>query len=317
MMLETVRNFPEQLQFRPTVMNASHMIQTYKRLIVCGMGGSHLSADMLALLRTGSVRAVHSDYELPSVTDAEALWIMSSYSGNTEEVLSAYECARSAKLPIAVVAAGGKLIACAQRDSVPYIELPATGIQPRAALGYGVIALATLLHDEALIDELRALSFDIARQEEQGRDLAVHVADKIPLIYASGRNGALAQNWKIKINENAKTPAFWNVIPELNHNEMTGFDTTARSRKMAQHFSVIMLRDNDDYQQNKKRFAATAALYAARGVSVVYHDMSGATRAQKLFNTLLVGDFLSIALGELYGGEIEQVPMVEEFKRQL
>lgn len=312
MMRDALERFPEQFLFKPVIENVEALVRG-KQLVICGMGGSHLSADVFNMLAPGHIRAIYSDYGLPELPDAEKyLYVMSSYSGNTEEVMESYEQARAAGLDMCAMAVGGALIERAKADGVAHIQFPSVGLQPRAALGYGVMALAAFSGVN-----FPALQCDIFASREQGEKLAQDLIGKIPLVYASGRNGALAQNWKIKFNENTKIPAFWNTIPELNHNEMTGFDVVSATQELSEKFFVIMLRDADDHARNARRFEITRDLYRARGLMVHEVELSGVSRADKIFGSLMLADWTSVLLGEHYGVETEQVPMVEEFKKMI
>ncbi len=153
------------------------------------------------------------------------LVIASSYSGNTEETIDAFEKAVAENLPVAAIAIGGKLLELAKKHSVPYIQLPDTGIQPRSALGFSMMAMLKLMKQNELLKAARELS-QIVRPhnlEQSGKTLAERLKNFVPVIYSSTRNAAVAYNWKIKLNETGKIPAFYNIFPELNHNEMTGF----------------------------------------------------------------------------------------------
>lgn len=312
MMRDALERFPQQFLFKPVIENAEALVRG-KQLVICGMGGSHLSADVFNMLAPGHIRVIYSDYGLPELPDAEKyLYVMSSYSGNTEEVMESYEQARAAGLDMCAMAVGGALIERAKADGVAHIQFPSVGLQPRAALGYGVMALAAFTGFEVVHPKC-----DIFAAREQGEKLAQDLIGKIPLVYASGRNGALAQNWKIKFNENTKIPAFWNTIPELNHNEMTGFDVVSATQELSEKFFVIILRDADDHVRNARRFEITRDLYRARGLLVYEIELSGVSRADKIFGSLMLADWTSVMLGEHYGVETEQVPMVEEFKKQI
>lgn len=312
MMRDALERFPEQFLFKPVIENSA-ALAAGKQLVICGMGGSHLSADVFNMLAPGRIRAIYSDYGLPELSDAEKyLYVMSSYSGNTEEVMESYEQARAAGLDMCAMAVGGALIERAKTDGVAHIQFPSVGLQPRAALGYGVMALAAFTGVDAAQPNC-----DVFAACEQGEKLAQDLIGKIPLVYASGRNGALAQNWKIKFNENTKIPAFWNTVPEFNHNEMTGFDIIDATHELSEKFFVIMLRDADDHTRNARRFEITRDLYRARGLTVHEVELSGVSRADKIFGSLMLADWTSVFLGEHYGVETEQVPMVEEFKKQI
>ncbi len=151
--------------------------------------------------------------------------------------------------------------------------------------------------------------------EDQGRALAQKLHDKIPIIYASSRNQALARNWKIKFNETGKIPAFCNVLPELNHNEMTGFDATPATKQLSSLFHFIFLKDAEDHPRIIKRMETLKKLYNDRGLAVETIELNRQEIFHKIFSCLVLADWTAYYLAKSYGVEPEQVPMVEEFKR--
>lgn len=322
MMRNAVLGLPQQFAYIPTVINKEKMPR-FKRVIVAGMGGSHLAADLLAMLDPTFSVTVHSDYGLPFIAEedkADTLLIASSYSGNTEETLDAYDMGRAFGLSVAVVAVGGKLIERAERDGMPYVRLPDTGIQPRSALGFSLRALATLLQRQDLISVVSQLAGELKPEslEADGKVLAAWLQDRVPVIYATRMHAPIAYNWKIKLNETGKIPAFYNLVPELNHNEMTGFDVQPASKSLSERFAFIFLVDRtNDHPKNIKRMEVMARLYADRGLPVREIFLEGSTEAYKAFASLVLADWTAIELAKYYGLESEQVPMVEEFKKSL
>jgi len=319
MMKDAILNFPKQFNFEPEIKN-HEKITSYDSYVVCGMGGSHLAADLLPRFNPELNIIIHSDYGLPTVIKNEKiLYIFSSYSGNTEEVIDGYNMAKDRGLSMAAVGVGGKLIEMAKKDVVPYVELPHTHIQPRCALGFSLIALSALIGQDELLGEFKLLSNKLkpADLEKQADELAGKLFNKIPIIYASNRNRALAYNWKIKFNETGKIPAFQNVFPELNHNEMTGFDINDNNRLLSEIFDIIFIKDNTDSKQNKRRIEVTINLYEKRGVRTTELQMNGESEQEKIFNSLLLADWIAVKLAEKYGSESEAVPMVEEFKKMI
>jgi len=318
-MEKAILNFPKQFEFKPEVVNAENL-PTGKSLVVGGMGGSHLAADILTILSPGLVWRIHSDYwseELAGDQFKDCLFVASSYSGTTEETIDFAEHALSLGRKVAVMATGGKLLEFAEEKKLPYIKIPETGIQPRSSLGFGVMALAKISGKEDLLAELLKLvdTLDSSAQKEAGAELAQKLFGKVPVIYSSRRNQPIAYNWKIKMNETGKMPAFYNVLPELNHNEMTGFDLTEKSRKLGASFHFIFLYDEADHPMIKKRMKVCEKLYQNRGLSVDVVHLSGKTDFEKVFNSLLLADWTALKSAGLYGAEAEQVPMVEEFKK--
>ncbi|MBI4250614.1 hypothetical protein HY622_03420 [Candidatus Uhrbacteria bacterium] len=331
MMSDAIRNFAKQFSYEPIIENAEKF-ELKQHVIVAGMGGSALAAGLLKTWDPSLRLSVHRDYGLPSIADdekSETLIISSSYSGNTEETISAYDEAGEKGFARVVVAVGGKLIEAAKRDGVAYIKLPHTGIQPRSALGFSFKALLKFLglddalaHVSSLATELDPVSF-----EEDGKKLAREMQGFVPVIYASTRNESIAYNWKIKFNETGKIPAFYNFVPELNHNEMTGFDpvrvyghesspdSNGAREKLNMPFYFLFLRDASDHSRIQKRMSVLEGLYRDRGLPVKVIDLQGAHPFYKIFSSLVLADWTAVFTAEQYGLESEQVPMVEEFKK--
>ncbi len=312
-----IRDFPKQFTFEPEIQNADKLPQK-DRLVVCGMGGSHLAADLLRIVDPHLPLTIHSDYGLPALSPEDAaktLMIASSYSGNTEETLDAIEQAMNAGYAIAVITVDGKLLQDANEHLLPYVVLPDTGIQPRCALGFNLMALLKLTGRDDVLTHLRALStsLDIEACKRDGEHLAEQLKDFVPIVYASTANAPIAYNWKIKLNETGKIPAFYNVVPELNHNEMTGFDVKNSTKHLSERFAIVLLRDTTDHPKNQQRMEVVKKLYHDRGLKVVEYTMRG-TLYEKMFSTLLVADWIALILASQYGVESEHVPMVEEFK---
>lgn len=318
-MEEAIKQFHTQFEWKPTVENVAKLPHTEK-FILDGMGGSHLAADLLLAYRPDIDLSVFSDYGIPSLPPArlkDALFIASSFSGNTEEPIDFAEKAFAKGLPLAVIAKGGKLLEFAQKNNLPHVVLPPTTIQPRSGLGFQMLALAALLREEPLLRELAELASTLrpAELEERGKELAAALRGEIPVMCASARNQSLAYNWKIKFNETGKVPSFYNVFPELNHNEMTGFDVTPTTEGLSRKFHFLFLSDNTDHPQNKKRMEVTKKLYEDRGLSVTEVPLTGKSALLKMFSSLLIADWTALHLSKIYGTEAEQVPMVEEFKK--
>ncbi|MBI3115000.1 MAG: hypothetical protein HYZ09_00725 [Candidatus Kerfeldbacteria bacterium] len=318
MMQDAIKGFAKQFAFTPVVANGP--VPRKPHTIVLGMGGSHLAADILAAWQPERSLTIHSDYGLPPLPPSvlkDSLVIASSYSGNTEEVLDGFAKAQQQGLAVAALAVGGKLLELANQNNVPYVQLPDTGIQPRSALGFSLLALLKLMGNEEGLQEAAKLSQTLKPEklEPEGRALAEQFRGKVPVIYASTPNRAIAYNWKIKLNETGKIPAFMNVIPELNHNEMNGFDARDASRELSRQFAFIFLRDRNDHSRNQKRFEVVRQQYENRGFPVTILELKGKTPLEKIFRSLLVADWFAVHTAESYGLESEQVPMIEEFKQ--
>lgn len=319
-MYEAIKNFNRQFEYEPHIENATALQPTAKFLVV-GMGGSHLAADLLKVWNPGLDVVVHEDYGLPAISDedlAERLIILSSYSGNTEEVISAFEEAGTKNLSRVVISIGGKLLELAKKNKLPYIQMPDTGIQPRSALGLTLMALLKLMDQQQAMRGASKLSSMLkpAEFEDQGRELAERLKGFVPVIYSSSRNLPIAYNWKIKFNETGKIPAFYNVLPELNHNEMTGFDAKDTTRELSKNFYFLLLEDDSDNPKIKKRMQILAKLYRERSLKVEFIKLTSSSDSfYKIFSSLILADWTAYHTAKSYGVEPEQVPMVEEFKK--
>ncbi|TSC78975.1 MAG: glucose/mannose-6-phosphate isomerase [Parcubacteria group bacterium Gr01-1014_33] len=318
-MSDAIKNFPKQFEFEPVIVKGEKLGR-YEGFIVAGMGGSHWAADLLKIWNPASDITIHSDYGFPAYIKSERtsqmLFIASSYSGNTEETLDSLEHAREKGMAVAAITVGGKLLEIAKKDSLPYVQIPDTGIQPRSALGFSMIGLLALMGKTETIQKLHSLSdtLDAGGLEKEGKALADRLNGYIPLIYSSATNKAIAYNWKIKCNETGKIPAFCNVFPELNHNEMNGFDVTPATKTLSEKFYYILLKDAGDHPQVQKRMEVLDGLYRDRRIRGESIELKGAAIFEKIFSSLILADWASFYTAENYGLESEQVPMVEEFK---
>jgi len=327
MMQAAIKNFANQFSFTPNIVNADRLVKKDK-FILCGMGGSHLAGDILKDVQPDLRLHIHRSYGLPAWNQSElqnSLIIASSYSGNTEEVVLAYDEARKLGLDLVVVAVGGALIDKAHADNIPYIQMPDTGIQPRSALGYSFLSLLKILDQTDLLTQAKELAITLSPMslELVGQSLARKLKNKIPVIYVSDNNYSVGYNWKIKFNETGKIPAFYNVVPELNHNEMTGFDPVQPDgesisllvQALSDKFYFVLIKDVADHPRILKRLEILEKLYLARGLSVEVLEMFGTSRMEKIFNSLLLADWTAVHTALIYNLESEQVPMVEEFKK--
>lgn len=303
---------------------------TFDKIMISGMGGSALPGNLFRvylndLFRHNSARplAVFQNrfYGLPPEAYDRCLNFICSYSGNTEETVASFEEALTRRLPTIGLSSGGKIEEMCFKNDIPHIKLPlpSKDFQPRVGTGYFFGALFQVLVNQGLApdnssDILTAadsLKKHLPELEEQGKMLAQKLFGKTPVIYASTKYKSVAMVWKIKLNENAKTPAFWNFFPELNHNEMVGF-THPQGK-----FIVLMLRDRDDHPRNLKRFMVTAGLLREKGIDVELIDMEGESVFAKMFLSIALGDFASYYLALEYGQDPTPVAMVEELKKLL
>lgn len=292
---------------------------SYKNLIICGMGGSALPAEILTeylFFEKKSSLPVYicRDYKLPPYANKKSLIFISSYSGNTEETVACFKEALKKNLSIIAFTAGGKIETIALKKNIPLVKykIDFPNFQPRYAVGYAVNSMLDILTKYGILAMMpRIPKVDSREKEILGEDLARKIKGSLPIFYASNRFRSLAQNWKIKINENSKTPAFWNVFPEVNHNEMVGFTLPQCSIK------VFFFRDKEEEPAILKRIKITKELLQKQGVITEIINLEGKDYWEKLFSTLVLGDWVSYYLALEYGQDPTPVKMVEDLKKAL
>jgi glucose/mannose-6-phosphate isomerase len=318
-MYEIIKNFNKQFEYQPQI-EGSLSLDGVRNFIAVGMGGSHLAADILNSYDPSFNILVHKNYGLPSLPEEtlkQSLIVLNSYSGNTEEVIDSFYLVLEKKLKMVSITYNGKLLELSKEHNIPFVKLPEPKVQPRLALGFHTKALLKILNKEKELKEISELVYLLQPEEfeEQGRDLAQKIKNKIPIIYASEKNQAIAYIWKIKFNETSKIPAFYNVFPELNHNEMTSFDVKETTRNLSQNFIFLILFDEEDHPKIQKRMKILKKLYEERNLKVEISKLEGQNRFHKIFSSLILADWTSYYLAKEYGVEPEEVPMVEEFKK--
>ena len=319
MMQDAIEGFAKQFLYKPVIQN-KEKLKKKKRVIVLGMGGSHLAADLALAYDPSLPLTVHTDYGLPAMPAQDlrdTLVIASSYSGNTEEIIEGFQLALKQKLAVAAITVGGKLLDSAKQQKIPYVQMPDTGIQPRSALGFNLLGILAIMGESAAMKQAAAVARSLKPKmiEPKGAALARKLKDHVPVIYSSARNQSIAYNWKIKFNETGKIPGFYNVFSELNHNEMTRFDVQPKSRHLSRPFHFIFLKDKKDHPKIQKRMDVMKKLYEKRGLPVTALELIGTNPFTKIFTSLVLADWTALHTASLYGLEPEQVPMVVEFKK--
>ncbi len=318
-MYDAIKNFYKQFEFAPVIANAKGL-KKYSTYVIAGMGGSNLTGGLLKIWKPELNIIQHRNYGLPQLskkTLRQSLLIASSYSGNTEETIDAFHKAVKEKIPVAVIATAGKLLDLAKKMKKPYVQLPRTGIQPRAALGFSLMALLKIMGETNGLREAANLThlLKTSEYERAGKILTKKLKGYVPIIYTSERNSPIGYNWKIKFNEIGKIPAFHNVFPELNHNEMTGFDANMNTKDLSSKFLFLFLKDASDNPRISKRMNITERLMREREFMAEVVILNGKNPLHKIFSSLLIADWTAYYLAKEYNTDPTEVPMVEEFKK--
>jgi glucose/mannose-6-phosphate isomerase len=299
-------------------------------IVVSGMGGSGVAGDVLRAAFAGELRCpilVNKGYTLPRFCDDRTLLFAVSFSGNTEETLSAYAEATARGCRVVAVSRGGRLADMASADGVPHVSIPGDVPLPRAAIGYLSGALVGFLEGAGMLDagaqavsasrlvDRLALRWGPGRsiKENEAKAMAGWLAGRIPVIWGTeGVAEAAALRWKTELNENAKVPAFHAVLPELDHNEVEGW-----SPGSGEAFGVVVLRHPGEHPRTPARVAASIAALSASGLAVREAGGEGASPLEWLFSLIVLGDLVSAYLAILRGVDPSPIPVLTALKERL
>jgi glucose/mannose-6-phosphate isomerase len=299
-------------------------------VLIGGMGGSGISGDFGAALAAGTRGrvAVHKGYApLPGWAQrVKPTVVAASYSGNTEETLDLVAAAEEAGLAIITITTGGRLAELSGERGWPTIPLP-TGLQPRAAIGYLAGAVARLLTTLGVLPEQRAALGEAAELVDaaviegsvtwaMASDLAKRLVGRITIVYGGGPiSGTAAQRWKTQVNENAKMPAWWSVLPELDHNEIVGWETLPSVTRDL--IGVVALSDRADHARIRSRLDHTSALTEFAVPWLAEVPAHGETELARLMSLTVCGDLVSWMLAVEAGVDPVPVETIEELKKLL
>jgi glucose/mannose-6-phosphate isomerase len=300
-------------------------------LVISGMGGSAISGDIISIVLKNKADIpvfINRNYGCPKFVGSGTLFLALSYSGNTEETISAFKEALHKGARIISVASGGELKELSVKNKVQFIEIP-KGFPPRAALGYLLSCALNILNKcgivsvKADIEEAKKLLKQLSRKfgpsnplrENEVKQMAVRLHGKVPVILASeGTTNAAGLRWKTQLNENSKMTAILSVFPELDHNDIVNFSLL----KHGEHdLSFVALRDDGDIERMKKRIEVTKSLISGNvgGIAEVWSQ--GESVLARTLSLIFYGDHLSVYLAALSGIDPTPVEIIEKLKKEL
>jgi glucose/mannose-6-phosphate isomerase len=321
----------EQANYDAEIKFPEHDGRPITSIVVAGMGGSALAAILTKSWLADELNVpfeIVRSYSLPRFVDAETLVICSSYSGNTEETVACLEDAQARGAQIAILSAGGELIRQAQASHIAHVEMP-SGLQPRMALIYNLRALIkTLVHFEVIEEKfysdissyanwLRSESEtwqkEVTTDKNVAKQLALMSVGKTPVIYAGHTMTPVAYKWKISWNENAKNTAFYNELPEFNHNEFIGWS----SHPVEKPFVIFDLVSNFENERILKRFEISDRLLSGMRPKANIVSLQGETILAQMLWGCILADFVSIYVAVLNGVDPTPVHLIEKFKQEM
>ncbi len=321
---------PKLLTQALDIHNLPEVIPNFEQIIVAGMGGSALAGDMLRdWLDLSLPFQVVKDYTLPKFVSNKTLVIVCSFSGNTEETLSALGDAREKGAHIVIAAGKGKLIEIAKTDSLPYVVMPYDGVTPRMFLAtnlrafleifiaYNIVDKTIMLELDStavnLTDVKKIWGVDVPFKSNTAKQLAWHCAGKTPIFYAGPRFRSSAYKWKIAINESAKNTAWCGELSEFNHNEFMGW----ASHPIEKPFAVFDLHSSFDDPRITRRFEISDRLLSGLRPKSIEIQLEGETMLEQFLWSNILADYVSAYLGILNGVDPAPVPLIEKLKAEL
>lgn len=299
-------------------------------VVFAGMGGSALAALIcqrwLKAWLGVSFEIVH-DYHVPAYVGPDTLFIASSYSGNTEEVVSALHEATDKGARIAVVASGGRLEQIAKDRSLPFLKVP-SGMQPRMATAYDIKLIAALFDHVGLTvgavaqvegvagwlaEEAKKLEPTVGTSENYAKQIAQNIVGKTAIIYAGPILSPAAYKWKISLNESSKNLAWCNEFSEFNHNEIVGWT----AQPVEKVYAIVELQSELDNYQVQKRFEISNRLLSGQMPEPMIVVARGDSHLAQLLWTVQLGDFVSLYLAMLNNVDPTPVDIIEKLKKEL
>jgi glucose/mannose-6-phosphate isomerase len=334
-MLGEIDNLPDQLGYAYQL-GLNHSLPDwtgFRQVVVAGMGGSAIGADLLASYAASLAPisvSVHRDYGLPLFArGAETLVVCSSHSGNTEETLDAFEAARKAGCTLIAVCTGGELAKRAQENHIPVWMFDHAG-QPRAAVGFSFGLLLAMFQrlgfipdqkdaiDDALASMKKSQGYwkaNVPAAKNPAKRYAGQLMGRWVTIMGSGLLSTVARRWKGQLNEVAKAGANFELLPEANHNTLAG--TLNPQETLNAHTMTMFLRSDFDHPRNRLRSDLTRKAFMLEGLNTDYISARGRTPLAHMWTLILFGDYMAYYLAMAYGVDPTPIQALVEFKKAM
>jgi glucose/mannose-6-phosphate isomerase len=331
-MLESITALPQQCRDAWTAALAMELPADYReidKIAVLGMGGSAIAGDFWRVLlqRESGVPVFNvRQYDLPPFVNERTLVIASSYSGNTEEMLSAFDQALRTPAKKLAMTSGGKLLTIARANGIPAFAYQFKG-EPRAAVGWGLMPLLAvseklgLMRDvqrdvDEMLEVMQALQgeigVDVPAARNEAKQVAQRLHEKLPVVYGAGPLTEVAHRWKTQINESSKAWCFYEELPELHHNAIVGYELP---KGIARDTFVVFLRSEDlVHRRVLLRYGFTERLLKDSGVESMTVASRGKSALAQMMSLVIFGDYVSGYLGLLYGVDPSPTDVIADLR---
>ena len=300
--------------------------EKYFSIVFCGLGGSAISGDLLCDYLSDELNIpfnVVRGYNLPSFVDKNTLVIISSYSGNTEETISCFEQALKKNSKVVVITSGGKIGDIAAVNKIPVFKIQG-GFQPRYALGLSFFSLLKIMHVfgiaseennvKKIIDLWQKRGEEYSTDKNQAIQIAEQIVGFIPVIYSAEFLSSTGYRLKCQLNENSKVHAFNHSLPEMNHNEIIGWESYKEKRFQTK---VIYLIDKEYHPQNIKRFDIFKAMLAEQKIEVLTLSSNEENKKVRIMDLIFLSDWISFYVSVLRGFDPSEIDFIHRMKQQL
>jgi glucose/mannose-6-phosphate isomerase len=328
MMLQLIQNFPKHIADSLIIAEGvgkvwSPLKRPVLQVVVTGLGGSGIGGTIAADLCSASARVpvlVNKGYSLPNWIGPGTLVVACSYSGNTEETLSALDQAMAAGCMVTAITSGGELKQRADKLGWNVSVVPG-GSPPRSMFGYALIQILAHLDlagvgtppDWKAQAAQAVLSLEARRGEHlaQAELISDALEGKTVAVYAASGMAGVATRWRQQLNENSKMPAWDTEVPEMNHNEMVGWAGGGAQ------FCAVFLHSTADAPRNRMRMELNAPAIRARGNSAIALHAEGASALEQVLDLVALGDWVSYVLGLRNGVDIMDIKVIDDLKEAL
>ncbi len=319
-----VQNFTNQLKEAKAIADKAIISASdnTQNIVITGLGGSGIGGTIISELISDACNVpiiVSKDYFLPAFVNANTLLIVSSYSGNTEETLSAMQQAIAKKAQIVCITSGGKVLELAKQHQFDFIEIPG-GNPPRSCIGYSLVQLINVLVAKGFADKnlftdlekaITLLDKEVINIKTEAQKVAEKLVNKICVIYSLGTCEGAAVRFRQQINENSKMLCWHHVFPEMNHNELVGWTTKN------DNLVVVTFHTSFDYARTKKRYDVCKPIFEKYSNTVIDLAAKGESKLEQFLYLINIGDWISCYVAELRGIDPVEVNVIDHLKSEL
>ncbi|MCU0359899.1 MAG: bifunctional phosphoglucose/phosphomannose isomerase [Bacteroidia bacterium] len=323
-MKELVQNFSTQLREAKSIAEKALVApgKNIQNIVISGLGGSGIGGSIVSELISDSCLVpvcINKDYHLPAFVSASTLLIISSYSGNTEETLSAMEQGMAKQAQIVCISSGGKVLELAKQHQFDFIEIPG-GFPPRSCIGYSLVQLLKVMVNKGfakaslftdLDKAIQLLDKESASLKKEAMEIASALKGKIPVIYSLGSSEGVAVRFRQQINENSKMLCWHHTFPEMNHNELVGW--TEKNESLV----VVTFHTSFDYKRTLKRYEVCKPIFQKYSSGVIDITAKGESKLEQFLYLIHIGDWISCYIADLKGIDAVEVNVINHLKSEL